>query len=177
MFLPQKRGKSSITVLAPGKEQGSPGRRTIHIHGKAHSSTPTETSRTSLRQCRYILRACVQFLHSSGGYDSRIYSDLAFHSLKRVRRGSCRSRNRGVAWAFRWHVTIRNHAARCVDSTVREPLRTTVWRVALFCKGIQIRREPIIRPSQPVPTLFVDTCRMRGCGQPRGLPSHYSVKC
>src|SRR5262249_28216001 len=41
--------------------------RTTHIHGRAHSSTPSGTSRTSLRQPPNMLRACVQFLRSIGG--------------------------------------------------------------------------------------------------------------
>src|SRR5215471_20351686 len=67
--------------------------RTIHTHGKAHSSTPNETSRISWQQTRSTLPACVRFLHSIEHCGNRTYLDPAFHSPRRVRRESCRSRN------------------------------------------------------------------------------------
>jgi hypothetical protein len=51
----------------------------IHIHGKAHRSTPTETSRTSLRLDVSTRRACVQSLRNTERCGNRICSDPAFH--------------------------------------------------------------------------------------------------
>jgi hypothetical protein len=58
----------------------------IHIHGRAHSTTSIETSRISLLRGQRNRRAVSGFFASIEDCDSRICFDLAFHSSMRVRR-------------------------------------------------------------------------------------------
>src|SRR5262245_52439059 len=67
------KGMMSLTVPSYTGQVWS---NTIHIHGRAHSSTPTETSRTSLRQRPYMLPACVQSPRSPFKTPGRFTSGL-----------------------------------------------------------------------------------------------------
>jgi len=110
----------------------------------------------------------------------RIYSDLASHSLMRVRRGSSRSRNRCTAFSIPGLLVLLNssdsaaiiHAlltplspvmdesrmaafsngvSRCAQSTAGGFLLVSVWRFAPCGSGIRIPHEPLFQRPRPTP--------------------------
>ena len=54
---------------------------TIHIHGRAHSNIPIETSRISLQQIRSKRLACVRCPRSNADYGNPMSSDTSESGL------------------------------------------------------------------------------------------------